>query len=851
MTDYLYPDILNEQLTYARQARAAWLWTNASERSRIFLQVLDTLQPLCASLAHDSVQETGCGIFEDRLLIITRLLRDLRSCCLQTEAPPSERLSCTDTYTQNQPCGTLLGMPSSIHPVTETLFAAAIAIQTGSPLILSFSDSSFQISARTASLVRDAAITAGAPDNCIQWLEFSDDSLIEKCNYCPYISGLILSGLSANIRKIFSAFSKECILAFPQSAFCYIHHSADPTLAAGQIALSKTFDNGICFNGEQTICADTEILPLLKDALRRVGGYFASPEEIVRLTAVLADLSDNTVNPAVIGQSAQKLANLSGIAIPEAARLIILEIEPDNAAHPLLLPFLCPVLVLISVNDYEQAADKIRHLSTKSAYFSTDSLFSDPRTLPTHQQLVIHAADSTPISFLSHALPEFSVIGNAPAASISMVQQYMDIYGHLLPSSAISRLFSIRRCHSTMSKTARCFSFPAEIYYEQNPLEQLKFYENEDHLLFLQSHTFSGSAVQAVIKKIHQKYPFIQYECLKLAPDDSQIADFLCQHSLFPELPAAPDCLIVIGDSTAVHIAKMLMTRYQQSANSSLPRLIIITSDAGCHAALLPFYPHYDSCSNRLTDISCRLTHFTLIADSHFSFFLSPKSLISTCMAAMADAFDSLLSAGGDDISDAMAFRSIQLLLAWLPLFLSEPSKSGYQKNRPDACFEHLQNACILSGLACSHTGPGLSHILSQQLCCEFRISMPALQALLMPRLLLYYGSDPIHLSGKSWTVSAAACSAADYLKMLAAINPSFDGNRGAADILAEKIDTLLDDARLPTHIKSCHIREKDYLQRMDDLALRSFEQLSANCADAGSGYPLVSELVQILKDIY
>ena len=144
MTDFLYPDILNEQLTYARQARAAWLWTNVAERSRIFLQVLDTLQPICASLARDSVQETGYGIFEDRMLMITRLLRDLRSCCLQTESPFSERLSCTDTRTQIQPSGTLLGIPSSIHPVTETLFAAAIAIQTVSLPLSSFLASIFQ-----------------------------------------------------------------------------------------------------------------------------------------------------------------------------------------------------------------------------------------------------------------------------------------------------------------------------------------------------------------------------------------------------------------------------------------------------------------------------------------------------------------------------------------------------------------------------------------------------------------------------------------------------------------------------------------------------------------------------------
>lgn len=147
----------------------------------------------------------------------------------------------------------------------------------------------------------------------------------------------------------------------------------------------------MCLNGEQIICADAVILPPLKDALRRTGGYFASPEEIVRLTAILANLSDNTVNPSVIGQSAQALADLAGIVIPETTRLIILEIEPDNASHPLLLPFLCPVLVLISVSDYEQAADKIRLLSTKSASFSTDFPFSDTRPLPTHHYLALYA----------------------------------------------------------------------------------------------------------------------------------------------------------------------------------------------------------------------------------------------------------------------------------------------------------------------------------------------------------------------------------------------------------------------------------------------------------------------------
>ena len=102
--------------------------------------------------------------------------------------------------------------------------------------------------------------------------------------------------------------------------------------------------------------------------------------------------------------------------------------------------------------------------------FPLTSLFPTPAPLPTHHYLALYAADNAPISFLSYALPDFSIIENAPAASVSMIQQYMDIYGHLLPYSAIPQLFSIRRCHSTMIETARCFSFLQKFIMGKIPL---------------------------------------------------------------------------------------------------------------------------------------------------------------------------------------------------------------------------------------------------------------------------------------------------------------------------------------------------------------------------------------------
>ena len=130
---------------------------------------------------------------------------------------------------------------------------------------------------------------------------------------------------------------------------------------------------------------------------------------------------------------------------------------------------------------------------------------------------------------------------------------------------------------------------------------------------------------------------------------------------------------------------------------------------------------------------------------------------------------------------------------------------------------------------------------------------MNTLQAILLPHLLLYY-ADP-HPSRKAWTFSGTSYSVTDHLKMLIPTHPAADSDYKSdcspAAILARKLGVLLDDARLPANIKSCNIREKDYLQRIDDLALRSFEQLSTNCTDAGPRYPLVKELVQILRDIY
>ena len=166
----------------------------------------------------------------------------------------------------------------------------------------------------------------------------------------------------------------------------------------------------------------------------------------------------------------------------------------------------------------------------------------------------------------------------------------------------------------------------------------------------------------------------------------------------------------------------------------------------------------------------------------------------------MADAFDSLLFVGGDDISDAMAFRSIQLFLVWLPLFLVRPLRKRASKK---SGLTPVWNICKMHVFYPDWPVliPASAFLISSHnnYAVNFRISMSALQALLIPRLLLYYGSDSTHLSGKAWTVSSSACSADNYLK-IAGCHQSILRRKptGSRYTGPKKFDTLLDDAQSP-----------------------------------------------------
>ena len=57
------------------------------------------------------------------------------------------------------------------QPTSTAIFKSLIALKTRCPIIFGFHPGAQNCSVAAAKIVRDAAIAAGAPENCIQWIE--------------------------------------------------------------------------------------------------------------------------------------------------------------------------------------------------------------------------------------------------------------------------------------------------------------------------------------------------------------------------------------------------------------------------------------------------------------------------------------------------------------------------------------------------------------------------------------------------------------------------------------------------------------------------------------------------------
>jgi sulfoacetaldehyde dehydrogenase len=151
-----------------------------------------------------------------------------------------------------------------------------------------------------------------------------------------------------------------CYGVGPGNAVSVVDETAAPQQVAELIAHSKTFDHGISCSAENAIAIQSSVWDAVLRELTSVGGHLLSATEKVQLQAVM--WRGRRFNPSLIGQPAQRIAELAGISVPPSARFFLVEESGVGPKYPFSGHKLSLVATIYRWNEFEQAIELVNRI---------------------------------------------------------------------------------------------------------------------------------------------------------------------------------------------------------------------------------------------------------------------------------------------------------------------------------------------------------------------------------------------------------------------------------------------------------------------------------------------------------
>src|SRR5690242_8618104 len=157
------------------------------------------------ALAQLAVEETGRGVFEDKAV------KNIFACEHVTHHMATLKtvgvIGRDDTngiVEIAEPVGVVAGITPVTNPTSTTIFKALLALKTRNPIIFAFHPAAQRCSAQAARVVRDAAVAAGAPAHCIQWVEAPSVEATTALMHHPGVATILATGGNGMVRAAYS-----------------------------------------------------------------------------------------------------------------------------------------------------------------------------------------------------------------------------------------------------------------------------------------------------------------------------------------------------------------------------------------------------------------------------------------------------------------------------------------------------------------------------------------------------------------------------------------------------------------------------------------------------------------------
>ena len=393
--------IANEMLGKAAIAAAVFQELDQQETDKIVENVFKAGFNNRVKLAKLAHEETKLGVWQHKVIknvIATQFvyenIKDEKTVGVISE---DKHTGITEVA---QPLGPIFAIIPVTNPTSTVFNKILISLKTRNPLIISAHRNALECCKETVRICYEAAIGAGAPDDCIQIIEEHSRELTHAIMTHRQLALILATGGTGLVHAAYSS-GNPAIGVGPGNVPVFIDKSADIKFAVENVILSKTFDNGTICASEQSIVVEKEISDQVIREFSDQGCYFLNREEIEKLEPVAINHDKGTMNADIVGKTANFIAGKAGITVAENTKILIAPLDGIGKGFPLSGEILAPVLSFYICKDYNDAIKTCINLNYLGGIGHTAS---------------IYANDEKRISDFSHIMNAGRIVVNTPSS---------------------------------------------------------------------------------------------------------------------------------------------------------------------------------------------------------------------------------------------------------------------------------------------------------------------------------------------------------------------------------------------------------------------------------------------------
>jgi len=294
-------------------------------------------------LAEFAVEETGIGNVEDKVIknhfgtqVVYDYMKDAKSVGVIEEEDGIISIA--------EPFGIVAAVTPTTNPTSTTMFKSLIALKGRNVIIFAFHPRAQKCSAAAAKIMLDAAVAAGAPKDCIQWVTQPSIEATDALMKHPDVSIVVATGGGAMVKAAYSS-GHPALGVGPGGVPVFIEKSANLRMAVEDVIASKTFDNGtICSSDQSVIFDDRNVCEKALIMFERNGAYLCTEKEKAQLESVMFDKEKGVPSMSIVGKSPQVIAELAGFHIPADRKLLIVPLTTTTGDDWMSREKLSPVL---------------------------------------------------------------------------------------------------------------------------------------------------------------------------------------------------------------------------------------------------------------------------------------------------------------------------------------------------------------------------------------------------------------------------------------------------------------------------------------------------------------------------